>query len=394
MRSSACFKVLAAAAALLQISCGTLSSRIVADPAPSAARLKNGGSLEREAALLVRPLIEKGELDSAVVGIVTADGRMQSFGYGPARPASGPAAVGGSDLFQVGSVSKVFLAAVLAVLVEEGALRYEDTVGEIMPPDARLSEDLRGVTLHDLVTHTSGLPRQGLGLEPFRHLIRYVFTGRNLYAYLDRDYFYEYLRTCRIDRKDKNKYRYSNIGAALLAHLLEIKTGKSYPELAREKIFDPLNMRDTVFELDDARRPRLAAGHAGHQPLFVRRHTVIEPWDMGAIMNPVGGLYSTADDLLLFARANLGRQGNALEKALERAQTIQLSTPAEDVTRGWVVNYFNEGRTPLHYRHGMASGYSAYLGFNKEKDAAVVVLGGTFTWEDKIGHNLLLRLSQ
>jgi hypothetical protein len=61
---------------------------------------------------------------------------------------------------------------------------------------------------------------------------------------------------------------------------------------------------------------------------------------------------------------------------------------------GWTISDFGDEHTTITYKHGMVSGYSAYIGLNMSKKIAVVVLCGSFNWKDKIGNNLLLRLSQ
>jgi CubicO group peptidase (beta-lactamase class C family) len=264
----------------------------------------------------------------------------------------------------------------------------------ILPPEIPLAAGVGDVTLRDLATHTSGLPRQPMGFTQLRYFAGYLFTGNNLYGYLDKTYLYGYLRTCRIDPEERGRYVYSNIGTALLAHLIEIKTGRSLPDLVAEKICGPLQMRDTVFYLSADQRGRLAVGHVGDQPKFLARNRPTAPWDMGEIMRATGAMYSTVNDLMIFARANLGLLNHPLEPHLAQTHRVQVQTPDEDVAIGWQANHFDHGRVTLLYCHGLVSGYSAYIGLNLEKRIAVVVLVSNFNWNDKIGHSLLLRLSE
>jgi len=379
--------------ALLGTSCGTLSSRFVSDPTPSVQRLQAGGSIKAEVDRLAQPLIASGEIYSMAVGVLTPDGSIQNFGYGLSGRPGETGSPNGDDIFQVGSLSKLFVASVLAVLVDEGQLHYEDTIRSILPPEISLSKTVGDLTLQELVTHTGGLPRQPTDLTEMRYFARYLFTGRNLYGYIDKAYLYDYLRTCHIKPKEQRKYVYSNIGVGLLAHLIEIKTGRSLPDLVEEKICQPLKMRDTVFYLNAEQQKRLAVGHVGDQPKFIRRNTPTESWDMGEIMRATGGIYSTVNDLLIFARANLGLLNHPLEPRLAETHRVQLKTPDEDVALGWLINHFDNDRVTLFYKFGMVSGYNAYIGLNLDKRIAVVVLTSNFNWNDKIGHNLLLRLS-
>ena len=388
-------KSLLAGMALLQFSCGALSSRIIYDSTNSVRRLRGGGTIQAEVDSLARPLIDHKKISGMAVGVMTPDGVSQSFTYGFSGRPGDTKSLSENDVFQVGSVSKLFIATVLSVLVDEGELSYESTVREILPAGTQLSEDAGELTLYELITHTGGLPRESMGLAQLKDFTRYLFTGKNIYRYLDKAYLYKYLRSCKIKPGEKGKYRYSNIGLALLAHLIEVKTEKPFPQLAEEKIFKPLKMENTTFFLTEAQKQNLAVGHAGKkQPKFMRRHQVIEPWDMGDTMRPAGGLYSTLHDMLIFCKANLGMTDYAYQKDLLKTHIVQAHSPAEDVAFGWLVNYFDNGKITLHYKHGMVSGYSAYVGLNIEKKIAVVVLMSNFEWDDEAGHNLLLRLSR
>jgi len=379
---------------LLGTSCGTVSSRIISEPGPSVRRLQSGGSIKEEVDRLARPLIAKREIYSMAVGVLTPDGATGNFGYGRSgRPAETQSPTG-DDIFQVGSLTKLFVAAVLDILVDEGRLHYQDSIRSILPPEIPLAPGVGDLTLQELVTHTAGFPRQPTDRTQLRYFGRYLLTGHNLYGHIDKAYLYEYLRTCKIKPKGQREYDYSNIGFGLLAHLIEIKTGRSLPDLVAEKVCRPLKMRDTVFALDAGQRKRLAVGHVGDQPGLMWRNTPTEAWDMGPIMRATGGMYSTVNDLLIFAKANLGMLHHPLEARLAETQRVQFKTPEEDVALGWFVNHLDHDRVTLYYKYGMVSGYNAYIGLDLEKRIAVVVLSSNFNWKDKIGHNLLLRLSK
>jgi CubicO group peptidase (beta-lactamase class C family) len=379
---------------LLVTGCRTFSKRIVSDPAPSVARLQAGGSIGAEVDRLAQPLIDRGEIYGLAVGVVTPDGRTRAFGYGRTGMPDDAQLPGGETIFQIGSVSKLFLTALLAVLVEEGTLRYEDTVRSILPADVRLNEEVGKVTVYELVTNTGGFPRQPCCLGQLRDFAAFLFTGRNLYAYIDKPYLYRYLRKKHLKPKGARKYVYSNVGFGLLAHLIEVKTGRPFPRLLEEKICHPLHLRDTTFVLTQEQKQRLAIGHAGGQPRFMHRGHPIEPWDMGEIMRPVGCLYSTVNDLMIFAKAHLGMLQHPLEPALASTQRVQLSRPTEDVAFGWLVNYLGNDRLRVTYKQGVAAGYSGYLGMDAKARIAVVVLYNTFSWDEKVGHDLVLRLSR
>ncbi len=370
---------------LTQTACGTLSSRVLDDSTEAVERLQHGGTLQAEVDALARPLVEEDKIKGLVVGVVEPGGGLETFEYGVAPDA----------IVQIGSVSKLFVAALYAILVEQGRLRPDETVREILGPSVAFGPSVGNITLQELATHTSGLPREKMGWDQFRDFIRYVFTGKNIYGYLDREFLYRNLERGKIKPHKRGKYQYSNLGMALLAHLIEVKTGQQFESLARAEIFEPLGMQDTTFDLTPAQKKRLVRGHAGkNQPYFLPLHAPIEPWEMSELVRPTGGLYSTAEDLLRFLHAVLGQTEFAHQTALAKMLEIQVETPAEAIALGWRANRFDDGAIVLHYLHGMISGYSAYIGLNAEQKRAAVVLMTNFEWEDRVGHNLLLRLSR
>lgn len=373
--------------------CRTAATRQVSGLGPAVARLQAGGSLHPEVDRLVQPLLARGQAFGMVVGVVTPDGATQTFCYGRSgRPGeAGPP--GPDSLFQIGSVSKLFVEALLARLVQEGQLHYEDTVAAILPPDLRVSTEVGRLTLYELATHTGGLPREPFTVRQLWSFARYLVTGRNLYSHLSRRYLYAYLRHCHIKPAKRGQFAYSNIGIGLLAHLIEIKTGRPATDLIVEKVCRPLGMSDSAYVLDASRRQRLMVGHTGNQACWKPRHSPLAPWDMGDLMRPSAGLYSSAHDLLAFARANLGLTHNPLESALASTHQVQAETPRGGQALGWLVNRFDQERVTITFKDGVLAGYSAYLGLNLQKRLAVVVLQNQFTWDDKVGLNLLLRLS-
>ena len=374
--------------------CKTFSTRDVSDSTHSVARLKAGGSVAAEVDSLAQPLIDSGEIHGLAIGVLTPDGQIHTYGYGCTDLPNATPSPNGNTIFQIGSVSKVFLTALLAKLVDEGVLHYDDTVRGILPPEVSLDEEVGRLTLSELALNTGGFSRQPLTFCAMRNFLSFLFTGKNLYAYIDKPYLYDYLRKKRVPPKEERYYRYSNFGYGVLAHLISVKTGRSIEDLLQEKICRPLHLRDTTFNLTAEQKMRLAVGHVGSQPRFMRRGQPLEPWDMGEIMRPAGSLYSTANDLMLFAQANLGLLHHPLEPVLASTHRAQLRRTDEDVAFGWLINYIGDDQVKLTYKAGVIAGYSGYIAFHEESRIAVVVLSNTFTFDEKVGHNLILRLAR
>ena len=381
--------------ALLRVaSCasGTLASREVYDWRPAASRLHGGGSIGSEVDRLARPLIVSGETDGIAVGVSVA-GRSRFFGFGHARDGESGIPDAGS-IFQVGSVTKLFVWRLLSILVDEGALRYDETVREILPPSVALSPDAGSLTVRELALHMAGLPREPFSFAQINCFIDYELSGRNLYRCITRKYLYRYLSRLRIEPKTRRQFCYSNLGGALVAHLIEVKTGRTVAKLIDEKICRPLRLKDTAFVLSTAQKARLVSGHAGDQPWLLRRHTPLAPWDMGEFMSGSGALYSTPADLLVFAKSTLALVNSPVDPISRRRKRFPIRTSEDAALLGWRTDHFDNGRVAIAYKVGLVAGYESYVGLDLARQIAVVVLCSNFNWNDKIGHNLILRLAK
>jgi len=173
-------------------------------------------------------MVETGHTPGVIVGVLLPDGTMRFFGYGVADQISGhePDA---DTLFAIGSMSKAFLAAIAAKVVDEGVLSWDDTLDTLLPPDTPLSPDARKITLLQLATHTSGLPRQPITPQTLRYFVEYLFDGESFYRHFDIAYARDYLAEFSTD--EQGQLRYSNIGYGILGWILQLKTGKSVDDL-------------------------------------------------------------------------------------------------------------------------------------------------------------------
>ncbi len=366
----------------------------MSNPAPAVARLRAGGSVHAEADRLVKPLVASGEVYGMVVGVVTPDGATQSFGYGRTGRIGDTNKPGPDDLFQIGSVSKLFTEALLAQLETEGKIRDDDKVRDILPTNIVVSAEAGRLTVHQLATHTSGLPREPMTLSQLGSFLDYLVTGHDLYEHLTIPYLQDYLRRAKPRPKKPPEFVYSNLGAGLLAYLITEKMGRPATDLIGEDICRPLRMKDSVFSLNPEQQSRLAVGHVGNQACWKPGNHPLPPWDMGDLLRPVAGMYSSMNDLLVFARANLGMLHLPVESALAATHREQIQTANGGEALGWIINDFDDGRHVLTFKDGMVSGYCAYIGLDLDARVAVVVLSNKFSWDEKVGQNLLLRLAE
>ncbi|MCX6086659.1 MAG: serine hydrolase, partial [Caldiserica bacterium] len=181
-------------------------------------------------------LRETYHLPALELCVIDADGIIEVASNG-VRKDGGTTVVEESDLFHVGSMTKAMTATMLATLVQEGKLSWDMTLAQALPSLASTMDPrYDGVTLEQLLTHTSGLPRY---TTDFEWASIPPFTGTPAEQ---RQAFAGMLLT-RPPIGTAGVYRYSNAGYAVAAAIAEKATGETWEQLMQERVFGPLNMR-------------------------------------------------------------------------------------------------------------------------------------------------------
>src|SRR3954466_4252776 len=149
-----------------------------------------------------------------VVGVIEPAGRRVvahgSFAKGNARP------VGAETVYEIGSITKVFTSLLLADAVQRHEVALTDPVAEFLPDAAKMPErGGRAITLQDLATHTSALPRLPGNMKPA--------DVANPYADYSVDQLYQFLASYQLPRDIGSQYEYSNLGGGLLGHVLALR---------------------------------------------------------------------------------------------------------------------------------------------------------------------------
>lgn len=309
-----------------------------------------------------------------VVGVIEPAGR-RVVTYGTFDRDKRP--VNGDTLFEIGSATKVFTALLLADAVQRGEIALSDPVSKFLPPEVKVPE--RGgkkITLLDLATHTSGLPRLPSNLTPK--------NPANPYADYTVPQLYDFLATYELPRDIGATYEYSNLGAGLLGHVLALHARMDYETLVRTRVTSMLAMKSTAITLSGSLQKRLAPGHDAQ----LER---VPNWDLPTL-GGAGALRSTANDLLNFLAANLRQNPAPLTPAMVSMLTVRRPTPMPGITiaLGWHITLTPDGRE-IVWHNGGTGGYRSFMGFDPKSRAGVVVLSNTFTNEgvDDIGRHLL-----
>ena len=275
-----------------------------------------------------------------------------------------PRPVDGDTVFEIASITKVFTALLLADMVLRGEVSLDQPVAELLPTTASTPQrNGRKITLIDLATHTSGLPRMPANFAPKNEADPYVgYTEADLYTFLANH---------ELTRDVGAAFEYSNLGVTLLGHVLSTRAGLGYEALLRQRVLNPLGMDDTSIALTPGQIARLAPGHdAALQPAA--------NWNL-ELFAGAGGLRSTANDMLKFLAAATGKAKTPLAPAFALLLATERRAYDEEaqVGLGWMLLPRGDDRIAWH--NGQTGGYRSFAGYLTGSGVGVVILSNAAT---------------
>ncbi|MFW5416795.1 beta-lactamase family protein [Nocardiopsis sp. CNT-189] len=291
--------------------------------------------------------------------LVDGDGAAEVFG----GTADGTAPIGAETPFETGSVWKVFTAMALADMAEDGETSLDRTVGEVFTGLDFASEETASITLEELAVHHSGLPSVA-GASPVGQALSSVAMD-NAYAGLPP----VETALAGAEPSGRGEWAYSNFGYAVLGAALAREAGTGYPELVRERVFEPLGMDATgVLGADFRDVPEGAA--LPHKEPGAR----VEPWESPAYAPAGVGTWTTLPDMERFARAVADGSAPGMSALEPRAESPLGGTGGQGL--GWIELAAGDG-TALHVHNGATYGSAAFLAVDRESGRAVVAFTNT-----------------
>lgn len=266
--------------------------------------------------------------------------------------------------FEIGSVTKVFTALLLADAIQAGRVMLEAPVGAPFAPSA--------ITYLQLATHTSGLPRlpkdftAGELDNPYGAIVLEALVASFAAA---------------APTAQAGQASYSNFGFAVLGQAVAQAWGSPYPALVRERLLVPLGLRDTFVRWSEADHTRLAPGH-GETGVPVRN------WDFEAYA-PAGALTSTSRDLARFIQANLGLVETPLTAQLAEIKQplVAGDMPARQIGLAWQIE--QRGQSEVIWHNGGTGGYRSFIAFDPARKVGVVLLTNSVRGLETLGFALI-----
>jgi CubicO group peptidase (beta-lactamase class C family) len=274
-------------------------------------------------------------------------------------------------IFELASCSKQFIGVGIALLHRDGVLQYNDDITRYLPELSRF----KGVTIYNLLHHTSGLPEFLADFRKEWHN-KHIATNADLIAYYAAG-------QQPLDFEPNSRYQYCNTNYALLATIIERVSGRELGEFLSARIFKPLKM-DRTFVYNRRLQPRLVQNYAyGYVWLKNSFEKVTEDDErngserMTYYMDGIVGaakVNSTVEDLYKWMKAV---QEHALLKPGEWEEVLALSTTRDGkkVSYGFGFELRKKEGKLLSYGHtGSWDGYTTLLFHDAQKDRTIIVL--------------------
>ncbi len=286
--------------------------------------------------------------------------KFYNYGY---TTASWRTRVNQATIYEIGSISKVFTADLLALLLKRGAVNIDDPIQKYLPANLTApTYNGQGISLRDLATHRSGLPRN---MSPGNYgpgQTEMIFEDVSDQQVFDDVSHYQ------LTRAPGSQYEYSNFGYSLLAALIERYEGQAYDDLVTQQIAKVLDMPDTRSRLTPKEQTRLAQGYlADGTPAPA---TVDQGEALGA-----GGLRSTTQDLAKYLVANMDLNSSPLGSVFKTTQQSFADGTSSSDQMGLAWNLIGAGlSSEVISKDGGTAGYNSLIWFTQDRRVGFVAL--------------------
>lgn len=322
---------------------------------PPVPAVELGAQLSRDFGdIVANGWLAPGSAGAVVVGI-SQDGKRSITVFGAANADS---------IFEIGSITKTFTGLLLAQMVAQGMVHLNQPISELLPAGSVSPSTAREITLLDLSTHHSGLPRLPSNMQ--------AADPEDPYADYDEEKLLAFLRTYGTGKPEIASFDYSNLGAGLLGYLLANHANMRFDNLLEEQVLRPLGLIDTAINLTGEQHARFIQGCKASG----RSST---PWDLNVLAG-AGGLRASMTDMLSYLEAfcdpqilrdTTGVSGYTLRSAIEEARKPRVVV---NTTLTMCLGWLYQAESDTHCHTGGTGGFTSYATFNRKGRRAVVVL--------------------
>jgi CubicO group peptidase (beta-lactamase class C family) len=329
--------------------------------------------LDKQIDSVARIYIQKSNTVGLSIGILK-EGKIHTYNYGETEKAKGKLP-DEHTVFEIGSITKTFTAAILAYYVNEGKISLSDPITKYLPDSVAVNPELQKIKILNLSNHTSGLA--SLPDNFFNKSTDLL----NPYKNYTEGMFFADLKKSKLKSVPGEVYAYSNQAVGLLGIILERISGRTFEQLVKQVITGPLKMNNTLQHLPPVLADRTVK-------VYNADSDETSKWDFDAL-TACGSLRSTVSDLLIYAKNNIQSEYPDLSKSFNL--THETTFPKGPVVGlGWHLSMINGNKNYWHM--GGTGGSSSFLIFNIKKNIAVVVLSNAAVDTDAVGMNILKKM--
>lgn len=280
------------------------------------------------------------------------------------------------DIFEVGSISKVFTSSLISILVNEGRISYDDKINNYLPPELQ-NPRMDDVSILNLIQHTSGLP------------VRPYFFGmkekdpQNPYGYYDKNELLAFY--AEFVPKEKGTFNYAHTNYGLLEIILENATQMSFDKMMDQYIFYPMEMESSFMFFKEKKKDIITPG-------YDRAGRETTPWTF-ASFGASEGVKTSTSDLVDFMKINMGLIDHPYAEIFSGNHKKEVETNFNEsirTGRGWQIIDQRKGYDIITHT-GKTNGHNAFMAFVKETGTGVVILSNSTFGTRDLGF-LVLRM--
>ncbi len=281
-----------------------------------------------------------------------------------------------NDIFETGSITKVFTSSLVSVLANKGLISYDSKINEFLPLETQ-NPRMDDVTILDLIQHTSGLP------------VRPYFFGvkekdpQNPYGYYEKEDLLEFYTDFLPKSSDEFNYAHTNYG--LLEIVLERATGKPFDKLMDEYIIKPMSLESTFVFFKERKKDLVTQG-------YDRAGREVGPWSF-ASFGASEGIRTSAADLMKFMKINLGVIDHPYVSIFAQNHHKEIDTNFNEsikTGKGWQI-IDRRKRYDIITHTGKTNGHNTFMAFVKETGTGVIILSNSSIGTRDLGF-LVLRM--
>jgi len=329
-------------------------------------------------------LMKLGHMPSISMGIVKNNSLAWSKSYGYSNILKKEKATN-TTIYLAGSISKTFTGLALMQLYEQGFFNLDDDVNDYLPFNLRNPNypDIN-ITFRMLLAHQSGLSDYNIA-RTFLFFSYLNHDKNHLKEFLVTDGAYYNPKVWGDSPPGKSGY-YSNYGFEVLGYLIEILSNESYEDYCKKNIFEPLNMKDTSFRIEELDEEKLVTPYL----YFKRIYIPLPNYKMSSANAAAGGLRTNVVDLskYLIMHINRGEYNGVRilnEESADLMHKIQYPDNYGRFGLGWQVWKFNDSEESSFSGHtGEVPGGASFMIYNEYNKTGIIYFVNQFTSKLKL----------